>query len=104
VVANGAALHDLRRRRTTTAPTIRVVCSDAGRGSSLMTNGHAMTTPTLAANQSVERGIGAREAHRFPSAIGYAVVISVLIRSIGCDTAVGQRSSRPLGPRPAVDR
>jgi hypothetical protein len=68
-----------------------------------------MTTPTLAANQSVERGIGAREAHRFPSAIGYAVVISVLIRSIGCDTAVGdtavgQRSSRPLGPRPAVDR
>lgn len=103
MVANGAALHDLRRRRTTTAP-IRVVCSDAGRGSSLMTNGHAMTTPTLAANQSVERGIGAREAHRFPSAIGYAVVISVLIRSIGCDTAVGQRSSRPLGPRPAVDR
>jgi hypothetical protein len=29
-MANGAALHDLRRRRTTIAPTISVVCSAVG--------------------------------------------------------------------------
>jgi hypothetical protein len=75
VVANGAALHDLRRRRTTTVPTIRVVCSDIGRGSSLTTNRHAMTTPTLAANQSIERGIGAREAPPVSQRVVYARVI-----------------------------